>query len=122
MRLLANENFPGDAVDELRRKGHDVAWIRTDAPGSNDVEVLERAKAEARIIITFDKDFGELAFRERLPAPCGIILFRIAQPSSSYVARYAAMAIESVPDPSGMFIIVQEGRIRIRTLSSRQYP
>lgn len=33
MRFLANENFPGDAVEALRHQGHDVTWIRTDAPG-----------------------------------------------------------------------------------------
>jgi len=36
MRILANENFPGDAVAALRLHGHDVAWVRTDAPGSSD--------------------------------------------------------------------------------------
>jgi hypothetical protein len=36
MRFLANENFPLDAVEALRRSGHDVGWVRTDAPGSTD--------------------------------------------------------------------------------------
>lgn len=58
MRILTNENFPGDAVVVLRQHGHDVVWIRTDALGSNDVEVLARAQREERIVITFDKDFG----------------------------------------------------------------
>ena len=40
MLLLANENVPGDAVSALRLKGHDVAWIREDAPGSTDVRIL----------------------------------------------------------------------------------
>jgi predicted nuclease of predicted toxin-antitoxin system len=63
MRILANENFPGDAVNALRLEGHDVAWIREDAPGSLDTQVLQRAQDEERVLITFDKDFGELAFR-----------------------------------------------------------
>ncbi len=54
MRFLANENVAGDAVVALREKGHDVAWIRTDAPGSKDEDVLARAMAEQRILITFD--------------------------------------------------------------------
>jgi len=87
MRLLANENFPYDAVAALRESGHDVLWIRTEAPGSSDSAILARAQAEERILITLDKDFGELAFRSGLPASCGIILFRIPAPSSSYVAR-----------------------------------
>ena len=66
MRILANENFPGDAVIALRQRGHDVAWVRTDVPSSSDIAILERAQRENRIIVTFDKDFGELAFRSGL--------------------------------------------------------
>ena len=44
MRLLANENFPLDAVEALRENGHDIAWIREDARGSNDEQVLMRAQ------------------------------------------------------------------------------
>jgi hypothetical protein len=36
MRILANENIPRDAVEALQARGHDVAWLRTDAPGSSD--------------------------------------------------------------------------------------
>jgi predicted nuclease of predicted toxin-antitoxin system len=86
MRFLANENFPLDAVALLRKQGHDVAWIRQDAPGSLDEDVL--ARAENRILITFDKDFGELAFRVGLPVSIGIILFRITAPSSSYMPKW----------------------------------
>ena len=76
MRILANENFPGDGVAALRERGHDIAWIRSDAPGSSDTEVLARAQAEDRILITFDKDLGEGAFRSGLAASRGVVLFR----------------------------------------------
>ena len=68
MKFLANENVAGDAIIALRENGHDVAWNRTDASGSKDEDILARAMAEHRILITFDKDFGELAFRAHLPA------------------------------------------------------
>lgn len=48
MRFLANENFPGDAVDLLKAAGHDAAWVRTAAPGSSDEAVLARAVREER--------------------------------------------------------------------------
>lgn len=80
MRFLANENFPGGAVSILQEMGHDVAWICTDSPGASDHQVLAKAVAESRILLTFDKDFGELAFRSKLPSTCGIILFRIPWP------------------------------------------
>ncbi len=116
MRILANENFPEEAVVALRKRGHDVAWIRIEAPGSSDRMVIERARAEARLIITFDKDFGELVFRSKLPAACGIVLFRIAAPSSAYVARAAVAALESRTDWAGNFAVVEERRIRMRPL------
>jgi len=116
MRLLANENFPGDAVEALRGRGHDVAWIRTDAPGSHDADVLARAQRESRIVVTFDKDFGELAFRARLAASSGIILFRISTPSSAHVARVAVAAIESRTDWAGHFAVVEDNRIRMTPL------
>ncbi|MDB9386777.1 DUF5615 family PIN-like protein, partial [Microcystis aeruginosa] len=83
MRFLANENFPLDAVEALGQNGHDVLWIRVESPGISDREVLSRAQAENRILLTFDQDFGELAFRSRLPASVGIILFRIRVPSGA---------------------------------------
>jgi predicted nuclease of predicted toxin-antitoxin system len=61
MRFLADENFPGDAVTALRTSGQDVLWIRTDAPGITDQDVLARSLKDARVLLTFDKDFGELA-------------------------------------------------------------
>lgn len=116
MRFLADENFPYDAVVALRHIGHDVVWIREAAPGIDDEEVLARAEAEQRILLTFDKDFGELAFQAKFPASCGIILFRIPAPSASYVARMAMIAIESRSDWAGHFSVVEERRIRMRPL------
>ena len=43
MKVLANENLPGDAVEALRREGHDVIWVRTDMPGAQDPEILARS-------------------------------------------------------------------------------
>ncbi len=118
MRLLANENFPAAAVDTLRGHGHDVAWVRMDAPDSSDRQVLDRAVAEDRILITFDKDFGELAFRAGLPASSGIVLFRIRLTSPSQVAQPAVAALESRADWAGHFAVVLDDRVRMTLLPS----
>jgi len=118
MRILANENFPEDAVTALRGAGHDVVWIRTDAPGSTDEEVLHRAQLENRLPVTFDKDFGELAFRAGLPASSGIVLFRISAPSSSHIARVAVSILADRTDWSGHFSVVEDRRIRMTPLRS----
>jgi predicted nuclease of predicted toxin-antitoxin system len=65
VRFLANENFPLVAVEALRQQGHDILWIRIEAPGSRDVTVLEMAQAESRIVLTFDRDFGEECLSRR---------------------------------------------------------
>ena len=72
MRLLANENFPGAAVTALEAAGHDVVWVRTAAPGTTDRDVLAWAAREERVLLTFDKDFGELARGSALPRTCGL--------------------------------------------------
>ncbi|MBI5016916.1 MAG: DUF5615 family PIN-like protein [Deltaproteobacteria bacterium] len=112
MRLLANENVPGLAVQALRSRGHDVFWVRTDGPGISDREALERAIADHRLLITFDKDFGELAFRARVPAQNGIVLFRIPTRSPEYVVEVAVGALEADVEWVGKFSVVEENRIR----------
>lgn len=119
MRILADENLPGDAVAALRASGHDVAWMRSEAPGTRDLEIIARAQAENRILITFDKDFGELAFHSKLPASSGIVLFRISAPSSAHVAQVVVAALESRTDWANHFAVVEDGRIRMTPLPER---
>lgn len=116
MRLLADENIPGDAVSALRAAGHDVVWIRTDAPGSTDEDVLARAQGERRILVTFDKDFGELAWRARLPADCGVVLLRLPMSSPEGVSQVTVTVINSRSDWAGHFSVVESQRIRMRPL------
>jgi predicted nuclease of predicted toxin-antitoxin system len=116
MRFLADENFPFDAVIALRQADHDVAWIRTDAPGIGDPEVLRRSQAEERTLLTFDKDFGELAFRTQLPASVGIVLFRIPMTSGEAIAQKVLAVISSRDDWAGHFTVVEDDRIRMRLL------
>lgn len=113
MRLLANENFPGEAVGALRSQGHDVVWVRVDQPGASDEDVISRAGREGRILLTFDKGFGELAFKAGLAAPSGIILFRIQPQSPAHITRIAVAALASRADWSGQFAVIEEGRIRM---------
>jgi predicted nuclease of predicted toxin-antitoxin system len=116
MRLLANENLPLDLVEGLRRAGHNVAWIRTEAPGINDESVLARAIAEERILITFDKDFGELAFRQGLPVSSGVILCRISAKSSADVTYKVVDVLKGRQDWAGHFSVIDDQRVRMRQL------
>ena len=117
MRLLANENFPLDAVEALRAAGHDVTWIREDSRGALDETILRRAQEENRIVVTFDKDFGELAFRSKLPAQSGVILFRVTPKSPQYIAKVAVQALASRDNWTGHFSVVEDKRIRMTPLT-----
>lgn len=114
MRFLANENFPGAAVKTLQAAGHDVAWVRTLAPGASDPEVLAWAIREGRIPLTFDKDFGELARAAALPPTCGIVLLRMSMPGPGGAGQVIANMITSRGDWAGHFSVVEPGRIRMR--------
>ena len=73
MRLCANENISKECVIRLRKAGHDVSWIRAIAPGSPDLDLLARALAEDCLLITFDKDFGELVYHVGARAARGVV-------------------------------------------------
>ena len=117
MRILADENFPRIAVEALASLGHDVLWVQRDMPGASDREILARAQSDQRIVITFDKDFGELAFRHKLAATYGIVLFRIPMRSPEFVAEIAALVFQSRNDWAGHFSTVESSRIRMVPLS-----
>lgn len=78
MRLLADENFPKPIVGALRARGHDVLWARTDLAGASDVALLDLAESKARIVLTLDKDFWQIAVQRRNPvSQSGVVLFRV---------------------------------------------
>ena len=116
MRLCANENFPRDAVSSLRQHGHDVLWILETAPGAPDSKVLRLAETGNRLLLTFDKDFGELVFRRGAAASCGIVLFRIRKPSPEIVAERVLDVLQSRDDWEGNFSVVEDATIRMRPL------
>jgi predicted nuclease of predicted toxin-antitoxin system len=116
MRLCANENLPEDCIVRLRQDGHDVLWIREASPGSPDTGVLARAQQENRLLVTCDKDFGELVFKAGAQASPGVILFRIPQPSAAAVAAKVSAVLSSRTDWAGQFSVVEEFGVRMRPL------
>jgi predicted nuclease of predicted toxin-antitoxin system len=116
MRLLANENLPAQTIAALQQAGHDVVWMRTEAPGSRDEDVLARAQSEERILITFDKDFGELAFRAHLPSATGIVLLRISAPSPDAMSLAIVSALSRRTDWAGHFSVIEDDRVRMTPL------
>lgn len=116
MRFLTDENMPRGVIRHLRETGHDVLAAREELRGANDAVILARPQSEVRILLTQDKDFGELAFRFGLPSGCGVVLFRLSgrQPADDEHRIVESLGIRT--DWAGSFSVVEEGRIRMRPL------
>jgi predicted nuclease of predicted toxin-antitoxin system len=77
MNLFADEGVDRAVVDRLRQEGHDVVYVAELSPSIGDAQVLQQANDSGSLLITTDKDFGELVFRlGRLHT--GVILLRLA--------------------------------------------
>src|SRR4051794_21260515 len=114
--FLANENVPAGAVEAARRAGHDPAWVREVMPGADDDAVLARSLSEGRVLVTFDKDFGEMAFRQGQRATHGVILMRPRLRSPEYLSRFMVAVLAQTIDWEGYFCVAQEGRLRATPL------
>jgi len=74
--FLANENFPRPSILLLRQSNTIVQSIQEEFPGISDEQVLQIAKDNNLVILTFDKDYGELIFRHQLKNPPAVVYFR----------------------------------------------
>lgn len=113
MKLLLDACISIGSYKELRSAGHDVIWAGDWPENPGDDEILERAHREDRILVTLDKDFGELAIVYGIPHS-GII--RLVNLSSKQQASTCLSVIELHGDElkSGAIITVDPNRIRIR--------
>ena len=114
--LLLNESMPRTLARRLREGGHDVIAVEEVTRGADETAVLARAPAEARLLVTQDKYFGELAFRHGPPAECGVVLFGLAGEDADTDVRRQLHALESRSDWAGHFAVVSEDRVRLRPL------
>jgi predicted nuclease of predicted toxin-antitoxin system len=119
MRWLANENVSASVIQGLRNRGDDVLSVKESFRGTRDPQVLARAQADNRVLITHDKDFGELAFRAALPAACGIVLLRLSGASPAQDNHRALEALGSAIVWEGHFAVVTDDRVRTRPLLNR---
>jgi predicted nuclease of predicted toxin-antitoxin system len=122
VRILANENIAGVVVQTLRAQGHDVLFAKESMRGEKDPAILQRAQAERRIVLTCDRDFGELAVRRGIPAECGVVLLRLSGSNPDTDNTRAVAALTSRGDWAGQFAVVTHDRIRLRPLPRIREP
>ena len=115
MRLLADENVPRTTVEVLRYSGYDLLWIREHRRGMADEEIVRLSISEDRVILTFDKDFGELVYRLRMKNTPGVILVRI-QDNQICSKKLLELLKEYDGKLRGYFTVLMENRIRRRKL------
>ncbi len=87
MRLLADENIPLTTVRALRSAGHDVYSATEASPGAADRRLLERAVTDERLVVTFDRDFGDLIVRGTQRPEAGVLLLRFVPKSAAEVTE-----------------------------------
>lgn len=117
MRLLLDENVPMASVRALRAAGHDVYSASEVAIGAPDEELLARAHVDQRLLITFDRDFGDLAVRHHHGASGGIVLLRFVPRNSDEVALLLCELLARTDvEWSGRMSIVDRRHIRQRPL------
>ena len=92
MKLLADENVDKVIVEHLRKDGHDVLYVIEMEPGISDDEVIQWANLESAMLLTADKDFGELVFRQSRIVR-GVVLIRLAGLSPQRKAEVIGAAV-----------------------------
>ena len=114
MNFIADEGIDQQIVARLRQDGHTIYYIAEMDPGISDDVVLDIANRENAPLITADKDFGELVYRQKR-LMTGIVLIRLAGLSPMQKAEIVSAAINQhqteLPDS---FAVVTPGAIRIR--------
>jgi predicted nuclease of predicted toxin-antitoxin system len=99
----------------LENQGYDVKNVREINPRMLDKEILKVAISEKRMIITMDKDFGELVFNSGLPHS-GVVLLRLEEASSDEKVRIVEKILERYADKiQNKFCVFKNGKLRIRS-------
>jgi predicted nuclease of predicted toxin-antitoxin system len=113
VKLLLDGCVWGKAADELRVTGHDVVWAGDWDVDPGDDAILSIANQEERIVITIDKDFGELAVKGRMPHRGIVRIVGFSARQHAQVCQ-AALAAHGAELLSGAIVTAEPGRLRIR--------
>lgn len=113
MKVLLDTCVWGGAAHDLTAAGHEVEWCGEWERDPGDEEILARANAAGQVLVTLDKDFGELAVMRGVPH-CGII--RLVGLAAREQAAACAEALTSHGEElrSGAIVTIELRRVRVR--------
>jgi predicted nuclease of predicted toxin-antitoxin system len=102
----------------LREQGFDTVSVSEESPQTSDLDILHRAIAEQRIVVTNDKDFGDMVYRDN-HHHCGVLLLRLADDRVATKIRVIAAVLKQHLDKlQEHFVVATEQNIRIRSSRS----
>ena len=114
LAFLADENVEMDVIDRLKSLGHTAVHVSELSRGRPDAAVLQAASQAGQILITNDRDFGELVFRKH-HSSVGVILVRLPGRTPGTKARLVAHAVQRYgEDLLGAFVVIGPRTIRLR--------
>lgn len=112
MRFLVDECAGPRVALWLLEQGHEVFSIYTEARGMGDDDIMEKANSERWILITNDRDFGEMVYRERRPHH-GIIFMRLENERAANKIEVLRRLLERYAERlADRFVVVTETRVR----------
>jgi predicted nuclease of predicted toxin-antitoxin system len=113
MKILLDTCIAADIQQKLEEAGHDVFWAGSLSPDPGDAVLLARAHDEGRVLVTIDKDFGELAIVHRKPHS-GIV--RLANMNAEQQGQVCLSVLRLYESDltSGAIITASTSRVRIR--------
>jgi predicted nuclease of predicted toxin-antitoxin system len=114
MKLVADEGVDGPIIVALRNAGYEVRYFAEEGAGSEDSAVLSASDEPGTLLLTCDKDFGELVFRQRLSS-AGVVLIRLAGLAADTKATVIARPRhDRGEEMRGAFSVITPGLLRIR--------
>jgi predicted nuclease of predicted toxin-antitoxin system len=114
VNLFADESVEQSVVDRLRQDSHDVVFVAELAPSITDDEVLRDANDRRAVLVTADKDFGELVFRQGA-VHAGVVLLRLAGLANATKGEIVAEVCRlRAAELAGSFTVISPGQVRIR--------
>ncbi len=115
MKFIVDDNLSKKLARFLNQLGHPTLRVRIINPGIDDYQVLELALSKDSILITSDKDFGELIFKEKL-THCGVIFLRLQDETPDNTIRAIQKLIPQFDEVKNHFVVISEkdGEFQIR--------
>jgi predicted nuclease of predicted toxin-antitoxin system len=110
-RFIADENIPKETVELLKKKGVNITAVSDVSPGLSDEAILDLGNKDQRIVITFDRDFGQLIFKQKKKTE-GLLLLRFNPESPQQIAKRIQQTLATKIKIEGSVVIVKKDTLR----------